>query len=369
MDSTPFMWAHWLCQCAQTTAAVLLAGTATLRLLAWGTGVERPSGWHHLFWVSWSVLLGAAILQLGLTAADMSGFPLAQACSGPVLGSILGSTVFGAVWKVRVGLLAGALVAGRGAAATRRCGGRSSVSAVLEITGALMAVGLLATLVWSGHAHASDQHAWLLPTDLLHVAAAGAWPGGLLPLALLLAQARRDPNLVAPTLRVTRRFSRLSVAAVSILALSGLLDSVGLVGTLSALWPTAYGRLILCKVALLAGMVGFGAVNRRMIRQDGTASAPRILRALWRNVAWESALAVCVLLATEALAMNAPPNPGNPKIPDPAGREVDNKEPPHDPPEPRGLVMPLPPGPGAGTYQVGWHAVSAGPAWNHDASQ
>ena len=142
---------------------------------------------------------------------------------------------------------------------------------------------------------------------MLHVIAAGAWPGGLLPLALLLMQARRDPNVVSSVLRVTRRFSRLSVAAVGMLALSGLLNSIGLVGTLSALWPSVYGRLILCKGTLLAGMVGLGAVNRRMIRQDETASAPQILRALWRNVAWESALAVCVLLATEALAMSPPP--------------------------------------------------------------
>ena len=303
----PFMRAHWLCQCAQTSAAVLLAGTATLRLLAWGTGLEPFSSWHRLAWASWSVVLGAAVLQLGLTAADMSGLPLAQACSGQVLGSVLGSTTFGAVWKVRMGLLAGMLVVGWGIGTRRRNRGLTRVSALLEVAGALLAASLLATLIWSGHAHASDKHAWLLPTDLLHVVAAGAWPGGLLPLALLLAQARRDPGLVSPVLRVTRRFSRLSVAAVSVLALSGLLNSVGLVGTLGALWPSVYGRLIFCKAALFAGMVGLGAVNRRMIRQDHFGSTPQVLRSLWRNVAWETMLAVCVLLATEALAMNAPP--------------------------------------------------------------
>ena len=112
MDPMPFMWALWLCQCAQTSAAVLLAGTAALRLLAWGTGLECSSAWTRLAWTSWSLLLGAALLQLGLTAADMSGLPLAQACSGQVLGSVLGSTVFGAVWKARLCLLAATLVIG-----------------------------------------------------------------------------------------------------------------------------------------------------------------------------------------------------------------------------------------------------------------
>jgi putative copper export protein len=82
---------------------------------------------------------------------------------------------------------------------------------------------------------------------------------------------------------------------------------VGLVGTFSALWPSIYGRLILCKVALFAAMVGLGAVNRRLSRQTNTGNPGEIVRQLWRNVAWECMLAVCVLLATETLAMNAPP--------------------------------------------------------------
>ncbi len=303
----PFLWAHWLCRFAQTSAAVLLAGTATLRLLARGTGAARARSWRRLAWGAWSVFLGAAVLQLGLTAAEMSGLPLARACSGPVLGSVLTSTAFGAVWTGRVCLLVVAFLMESLIGSTPRQGEHTRVSAVLGRVGASLAAALLMTLVWSGHAHASDKHAWLLPVNLLHVVVAGVWPGGLLPLTLLLAQARRDPALVWPALRVTRRFSRLSVVAVGILALSGLLNSVGLVGTLSALWPSLYGRLILCKVTLLAGMVGLGAVNRRMIQQDDAGNAPQILRSLWRNVAWESALAVCVLLATEALAMTAPP--------------------------------------------------------------
>ena len=310
MDAMPFMWAHWLCQCAQTSAAVLLAGTATLRLLAWGTGLERSSGWTRLAWTSWSVLLGAAVLQLGLTAADMSGLPLTQACSSQVLDRVLNSTHFGAVWKVRACLLGVMFIAQWCFSAAQRRDGRTQWSAILEIVAALLAAALLATLVWSGHAHASNRHAWLLPSDLLHVVAAGAWPGGLLPLALLLAQTRRDPLLLSAAVTVTRRFSRLSVAAVGTLTLSGLLNGIGLVGTFAELWPSVYGRLILCKVALLAGMIGLGAVNRRLIHHNGPGDVARTLRHLWRNVAWECVLAVVVVLATEALALSAPPAAG-----------------------------------------------------------
>ncbi len=291
-----------LCRFVQTSAAVLLAGTAALRLLAWGAGMERYSFWNRLAWTSLGVLLAAATLQLALTAAEMSGQPLAQALSGDALEMVLRGTSFGGVWKMRAWLLAGVLVV----QGLLKAAGRN-VRATLEAASALLAAGVLATLVWAGHAHASDKHAWLLPVDLVHAVAAGCWPGGLLPLALLLGAARANPDLVNPAVTITRRFSRLSLAAVSILALSGLLNAVGLVGTFSALWPSLYGRLILCKVALLAALIGFGAANRRLIRQELPRDPAQTLRGLWRNVAWECALAVCVLLATEALAMNAPP--------------------------------------------------------------
>jgi copper transport protein len=304
---SPDVLALVLCRFVQTSAAVLLAGTAALRLLAWGTGLERTSFWNRLAWVSGSVLLVASALQLALTAAEMSGQPLARALSGDVLGMVLGGTSFGGVWKVRAWLLAGVLIVQCFITAAGRRNGRPGLGALLEITAAFLAAAVLMTLVWAGHAHASDKHAWLLPVDLLHVLAAGCWPGGLGPLALLLIRTRRDVSMLKAAVTITRRFSRLSLPTVGILAVSGLLNAVGLVGTLSALWPSVYGRLILCKVGLLAAMVGLGAMNRRLIRQETSTDPAQTLRNLWCNVAWECALAVCVLLATETLAMNAPP--------------------------------------------------------------
>ncbi len=297
-----------LCRFVQTSAAVLLAGTAVLRLLAWGAGMERQSLWTRLAWSSWGVLLLAGVCLLGLTAAEMSGRPLGQALSGAVLATVLQGTSFGSVWQVRMWLLAAlgmTLLFLAWTTAPRRAGSR--VTASLELTMASLAAAVLVTLIWAGHAHASGQRAWLLPNDVLHVLAAGCWPGGLWPLALLLARTRRDPALVQPALKITRRFSRLSLAAVLILALSGWLNAVGLVGAWAALWPSTYGRLILGKVALLAALVAFGAVNRRLLRPEAPGNAAQTLQTLWRNVAWECVLAICVLVATETLAMNAPP--------------------------------------------------------------
>ena len=295
------------CRYAQTSAAVLLAGTMALRLLAWGTGGGAMPRWNRLAFGSWCVLVAAGAWQLVLTAADMSGMPLAQAFSGEVLGGVLDGTRFGVVWEVRAGLLAGLFVVGCLIAVAGRGGKRPGLLMAGDAVGAMLMAALLASLVWTGHAQASEKGVWLLPVNVVHAVAAGAWPGGLLPLAFLLARTRRDPDMGFATMTITRRFSWLSVGAVGVLAFSGALNGYGLVGSFSALWLSGYGRLLMCKVAIFAGMVSLGATNRRLIRPEDGGDTADILRRLWRNVAWECVLAAGVLLATEALATSAPP--------------------------------------------------------------
>ncbi len=297
-----------LCRFVQIAAAVGLTGVAVVRLLAHGTDFADFRAWNRLAFGSWVALVMASVLQLGLTAAAMSGLPFAQAISGGVLGQVLGGTSYGAAWRVRVCLLAGALVLlCSGPATERRRMGRGRVTATLNIAGVLLTAALLASLVWTGHAGASPSRAWLLPVVLIHAVAAGAWPGGLVPLALVLARAGRDPRLVPAALTITRRFSRLSVLAVITLASSGLVNACGLIGASPAGWMDSYGRLVWCKIVLFVAMVALGAANRRLIRREKPGEKSRTIRWLFRHVAWECVFAVWVLVASEALAMSAPP--------------------------------------------------------------
>ena len=310
MDAMPFPWVLWLCRCAQTTAAVLLTGAAVLRLLSHGTGLRRADRWPRLAWASWAGLLVAGVILLGLTAAEMSGEPISQALADGSVSQTLGDTRFGAVWCWRMGLLAGWLAVRW--AATANLQRWPLVPMLLEAVEMLFDAALLVSLVLAGHAQASDRSVWLLPANICHVLAAGAWPGGLPPLLLLLARVRKDARLLPAVVTVTRRFSRLSVAAVGVLAFSGLLNGAGMVGTFAALWSSPYGRLVLCKAVLFALMIGLGGVNRRLVRlQPNDADPAQTMHRLWRNVAWEGTLAMGVLLATEALAVSAPPTPSN----------------------------------------------------------
>lgn len=304
--SNPDAAASWLCGSVQTGAALLLAGVAAMRLLAWGSS---PAGiaprWNRLAALGGCALLLTAVLQLGLTAAQMSDLPLGQVFHRDALAGVLEGTHFGAVWQVRIALLGGLLVTGLiGVAAQRSAGPRLLV--VADIAAALLIVAFLASLVAAGHAQASEKHVWLLPVDMIHAAAAGAWPGGLLPLMFLLAQARRQTELLPAAITITRRFSRLSVMAVGVLAMSGSLNAYVLIGTFDGLWSSVYGRLVVCKVLLFATMVALGAMNKGLIEQNPMAKPRATVSRLWRNVAAECVVAVAVLLATEALAMSTP---------------------------------------------------------------
>ncbi|MBE7158947.1 MAG: hypothetical protein INR62_11040, partial [Rhodospirillales bacterium] len=232
----------WLCRFVQTGAAVVLVGTGTLRLLAW-SGTTAPLGaprWNRLAMACWITLLLSAILQLGLTTAQMGDLSLVESFEGHALASVFVGTRFGAVWQVRLVLLVVLLLAGIcGAVLFRR--ERRTASRVVDVVVLLLTVALLASLVATGHAQATDQRAWLLPTDMLHAGAAGAWPGGLLPLVILLARARCQPEWVSAATTITRRFSRLSVVAVGVLALSGTVNAYALVGTPAELWTSVYG--------------------------------------------------------------------------------------------------------------------------------
>lgn len=294
-----------LCRCVQLAAAVGLAGVAGWRLLAQGTDLGQPGAWTRLAFGSWGALVAASAGQLGLTAAAMSGLPFAQAISGAVLGQMLNGTSFGAAWRVRMCLLAGALVwLGSGPAVARH---RKPLLTGLNIAGAALCAALLASLVWTGHAASSGSRAWLLPIVLVHAVAAGAWPGGLLPLALMLARAGNHPPLIPAAVTITRRFSRLSVIVVLTLAASGLANAGGLIGWSSAGWSGPYGRLVWCKIILFAAMVAFGALNRRLLRREAKDYSSRTIHRLWQQVACECLLALLVLATSEALAMTPPP--------------------------------------------------------------
>jgi putative copper resistance protein D len=136
----------------------------------------------------------------------------------------------------------------------------------------------------------------------MHLLAAGLWLGGLAPLAWVLRQVRRQPGdfEISVTRDALRNFSHMGYAAVALIALTGAINSLFLVGSLDAMLDTPYGRLLAFKILLFLAMVVVALINRFRLapRISGEVSA---LRALGRTVALEQGLALAVLAIVSVL--------------------------------------------------------------------
>jgi len=239
----------------------------------------------------------------------MSGMPLGAVLQGPIVGVVLTQTRFGEDWALRavlVVVLAGCLVV---QGLTRKH--------VAGWIGLLAAAAFIASLAWAGHGAAAEDvpfDAIHLPADILHLLAAGAWLGGLLPLVLLLAQARGDgsPEAVTVARAATLRFSKLGISSVGTLLATGLVNTWFLSGSVPALLGTLYGQLLLVKVALFATMIAVAGVNQLRLapRLADVASEAalrlRAVRQLRRNASIEASLGVFVLAVVGIIGVLPP---------------------------------------------------------------
>jgi copper transport protein len=109
---------------------------------------------------------------------------------------------------------------------------------------------------------------------------------------------------------------------VPVVVVSGVVSGWQQVRTLDGLTSTAYGRLLLAKVAGVAVMVVLGWVNRsRLVPQVRRAVAP-----LTRSLRVETAVAALVLAVTAALIHQAPPRATGDSGPFTTTVEVDGTE-------------------------------------------
>lgn len=131
----------------------------------------------------------------------------------------------------------------------------------------------LATLlgpVLSGHSRSHEPLALVLLADAVHLGAAALWTGGLAGLAVVLPALLPRARLAAGVLA---RFSTVAGAALLAVALTGALLTWRYVGDWTALVATAYGRVLLAKVALVGVVAVVAAWNRRVLlpRVEGAA--------------------------------------------------------------------------------------------------
>ncbi len=219
----------------------LLIGTAAFVLVCGFPGPVRRlllAGWWTLFLSTFALLLLRGPYERGSGPAD--------ALDPSVLNETLAGRP-GLTLLARLVLLAA--VAFYPVRADRR------ERAVLAL-GALLTVSLAVTWAAAEHASAGIQVPVAMASSVLHLLSMAVWLGGLT--ALLTALYRSAEPLPAATVN---RFSRLALASVAVLVVTGVYQSWRGLGSWDALTSTSYGRLLLAKrIAVLCLLAGGGVL-------------------------------------------------------------------------------------------------------------
>ncbi|TIW61152.1 MAG: copper resistance protein CopC, partial [Mesorhizobium sp.] len=244
----------------------LFLGVGGAFALAWLAGGGRAG--QRLVTVAILCGLVATPLSLGFQGLDALGAPLSHLAQPVIwrtaLGTSFGSTVLIALVALGLGLLS--LAGPRAAARPLALAGLAGVGAALAA---------------SGHASAAEPQ-WLTgPIVFLHGAGIAFWAGALAPLGLALKGRSAE---AAPFLR---RFSRLILPVVTMLAAAGVVLAVIQVQTPAALVGTAYGRLLLVKLGLLVLLFTLAGVNRWRLTASAEAGATEVQRRLARSIGAE----------------------------------------------------------------------------------
>jgi copper transport protein len=165
------------------------------------------------------------------------------------------------------------------------------------------AIGLVfvSGLSLSGHSAADAGASWKSElADWVHLSAACLWIGGLVQLALvvwpLLPDARRTTFLA---------FSRLATVCVAVLLLAGFYLSILRLPSVSDLWTTGYGHVLLVKIGLVALALAWGGVHR--VFAVPTVERGGALPRLRASLVGESMVGMAVLLVAAILVNAKPP--------------------------------------------------------------
>ena len=169
--------------------------------------------------------------------------------------------------------------------------------------GGLVGVCLVAvSFMFDGHT-ASEGPRWLhAVTNLAHVTTAAVWAGGV---AMLVAtmQRRRSENRPIQALQLAMRFSVIATVALVAAGLAGIVLAVIVLDSISEIWSTPWGRLLVLKVALVAAAAAGGAYNHRIVvpALDQNPDDQSTIDRFRSVVTFEAVALIAVIIATAFL--------------------------------------------------------------------
>jgi copper transport protein len=273
------------------------------------------------------IVLGAG--ALGLAGAVVSSLANAIAVTDRSWGDLPSG---GEWWEALKGTDLGRAIAFRAvvfavalllAPVLRRNGSRWIVA-----VSAVAAVAALASFPLTGHARAVSPRWPAAGLDLVHLASAALWGGGIALLGLFLFQqlTNRERETIDTAIAAITRFSRLALLAMILLVGSGVVSAAFHVSGPKNLTGESYGRTLLLKVTLVAMVLVVAGTNRLFIiprlraaqgsnREIAFGQSQRI-----RQTTLLEAVAALVILFAAARLTELPPADG-PLTVDVAGRQ------------------------------------------------
>ena len=163
-----------------------------------------------------------------------------------------------------------------------------------------LSLGLAAGLSLSGHS-AVDPPAskWSELADWVHLSAASLWAGGVVMLLAVF--------LTAPALRQQAfvGFARLAPGLIAVLLAAGIYLSVLRLPSLSDLWTTGYGHVLIVKLSLVALALAWGGFHHFVV--EPRFARPGVVRRVRGSLAGETAVGLAVLLVAAFLVNSKPP--------------------------------------------------------------
>jgi copper resistance protein D len=289
------MTALALCRFAHFLTAMLAFGMSAY---LWAYAPERlrlalSPVVHRLALIASSVALVTAIAWLALESASMAD-DWSAAVDPDQIGAVITDTAFGHAWALHL-VLAAALVAVVAVGSRDRWAATSLASAAL-----------LASLGLVGHAAMQTGAEGVLhrANHAVHLMAAGAWIGGLVPFVMCVRAYERD-DLRKDAVRAMAGFSFWGQFVVAAIVLTGVVN-IALTSHHPPLPPTTpYRALLMAKLIIVAIMILLALFNRFVLAPRLNASA-NVLTTLRATSAVEVALGCVVIALVSVFALLDP---------------------------------------------------------------
>lgn len=283
-----------LCRFLHFAALIALLGSAAFT--AWlappAYRIRLASRLNRVMCFSaWLALITAVLLLTAQTGLMGSGW---QDMTRPDIWRAVLGTKFGQAWQWQlVAALAGVIVFSVN---------RARRQALLLAS----AVAQLAGLAFVGHASMHEGALGMLhhSNQIIHLISAAFWAGGLLPVIILMQEARLTAEREA-AIHTMMRFSRYGHLAVALVMLSGIVNSVLILG-----WPLTrfqlYSQLMWLKAALVALMCLLATFNRYWLVPRFSRDGAGAQRVFIKATQAEIMLSVMVVALVSVFATLAP---------------------------------------------------------------